>query len=77
MKIRGIVTKSCQKPWVLAPTLSKTVGAKAPTAPILMGAMLWVLKYYFFDKELPHYQIRNISCIVFMKIKAKVLLSHF
>ena len=28
-----------QKLWVLAPTLSKTVGAKAPTAPILTGAL--------------------------------------
>ena len=32
--------KSCQKPRVLAPTLSKTVVAEAPTAPILAATLL-------------------------------------
>ena len=27
-----------QEPWVLAPTLSRNVGAEAPTAPILAGS---------------------------------------
>ena len=35
--------KSYQKPWVLAPTLSKTMGAEAPTAPILTGALHYKL----------------------------------
>ena len=39
MKIRGNMIESYQKPWVLAPTHSKTVGAKAPTAPILTGCL--------------------------------------
>ena len=31
--------KSCQKVWVLAPTTLKSMGAEAPTAPILTGAL--------------------------------------
>ena len=36
MKVDGVKIKSCQKSWVLAPTLSKTMGAKAPTAPMVL-----------------------------------------
>ena len=32
--------KSCQKVWVLAPTTLKSMGAEAPTAPILTGALI-------------------------------------
>ena len=39
MKIDGNVRKVAKKPWVLASTLSKIVGAEAPTAPILTGAL--------------------------------------
>ena len=31
--------KNCQKVWVLAPTTLKSMGAEAPTAPILTGAL--------------------------------------
>ena len=31
--------KSCQKVWVLAPTTLKSMGAEAPTAPILTGVL--------------------------------------
>ena len=34
MNIGANVRKNDKKPWVLAPTLSKTVGAEAPTSPI-------------------------------------------
>ena len=36
-----ICGKIHQKPWVLAPTLSKTVGAITPTAPTLTRALLF------------------------------------
>ena len=31
--------KSCQKVWIIAPTALKSMGAEAPTAPILTGAL--------------------------------------
>ena len=40
MKIDGNVKKKLTKPWVLAPTLSKTMGTKAPIATILTRALL-------------------------------------
>ena len=39
MKIAGYVTKFTKKTWVLAPKLSKTVGAITPIAPILTTAL--------------------------------------
>ena len=37
--------KSCQQVWVLAPTTLKSMGAEAPTAPILTGAL--IVKYNY------------------------------
>ena len=39
---RGKVAK---KVWVLAPTTLKSMGAEAPTAPILTGALCRVIRY--------------------------------
>ena len=50
MKIDGFVTKFTKKTWVLAPTLSKTMGAIASTAPILTRAMNYIRLRYIMSK---------------------------
>ena len=50
--------KSCQKVWVLAPTTLKSMGAEAPTAPILTGhfALKWSYGVTF---AIPGCKLRN------------------
>ena len=57
MKICVDVTKVTNKPWVLAPTLSKTVGAMAPTAPILTMALL--VTYLGTNRYLHHSKLQK------------------
>ena len=40
MRIDELVKKFAKKTWVLAPTFSKTMGALAPTAPILTKGLV-------------------------------------
>ena len=39
---KGLREKFVKKVWVLAPTTLKSMGAEAPTAPILTGALIIV-----------------------------------
>ena len=52
MKIDRFVTKF-EKAWVLAPILVKTVGAIAPTAPILTRALISITYHCTYNEHAP------------------------
>ena len=71
MKIDGIISlKNYLNPWVLAPTLSNTVGAEAPTASILTRTLIF---FKWSSNSLLYFLKWKVICIHYHKTKSPKL----